>query len=64
LTTRKLNKDIRRHISCLFVNNFLSDYEQEIKQALHIEDETETEDEEKEIVIETDKIFIGISRCG
>jgi hypothetical protein len=66
LTTKKLNKDIRRHISCLFVNNFISDYEQEIKQELNIKDDSddETEEEEKEIVIETDKIFIGFSRCG
>jgi hypothetical protein len=32
LTTRKLNKDIRRQISCLLVNNFLEHNEHEIKQ--------------------------------
>jgi hypothetical protein len=32
LTTRKLNKDIRRHISGLLVNNFLQENEHEIKQ--------------------------------
>jgi len=87
LTTKKLNKDIRRHISCLFVNNFLSDYEQDIKKTLGIKDDSDDNSteydgnsdicsdcdeimpencncEDKEIVIETDKIFIGISRCG
>jgi len=32
LTTRRLNKDIRRQISCLLVNNFLQENEHEIRQ--------------------------------
>jgi len=32
ITTRTLNKDIRRHITCLLVNNFLQENEQEIRE--------------------------------
>jgi hypothetical protein len=31
LTTKKLNKNIRRHITCLLVNNFLQEHEHEIQ---------------------------------
>jgi len=43
LTTRKLNKNLRRHITCLLVNNFLETYTPEIKQ---LTDEGEPEEEE------------------
>jgi hypothetical protein len=41
LTTLKLNKTIRRHISCLLVNNFLEEHEHEIKK---LTDEGEPEE--------------------
>jgi hypothetical protein len=45
LTTRKLNKNLRRHITCLLVNNFLETYTPEIKQ---LTDEGEPEEDEEE----------------
>jgi len=48
LTTKDLNKDMRRHISCLLVNNFLTDYENEIKQELNIKDDSDDEETEEE----------------
>ena len=49
LTTRKLNKKLRRHITCLLVNNFLETYTPEIKQLTDEgEPEQPEEDEEEE----------------
>lgn len=45
LTTLKINKTMKRHIACLLVNNFLQQYEHEIKQ---LTDEGEPEPEEEE----------------
>jgi hypothetical protein len=56
LTTKRLNKDLRRHICCLMVNKFLEDNEYEIKQMTDEGDndsdndsdnESETENEEE-----------------
>jgi len=49
LTTRRLNKNLRRHICCLLVNNFLQDNEDKIKQLTDEgdDDESDTESEDE-----------------
>jgi hypothetical protein len=73
LTTKKLDKDIRREISCQLVNNFLQDHEHEIKKLIGDDNESDSSDsddsdglsEDKEINIEEEKeIFISSSKNG
>jgi hypothetical protein len=67
LTTRKLDKDLRRHIGCLLVNHFLSNYEREIKKTLGIKDNSDDEsyeyDGNSDICSDCDEVMPENCKC-